>query len=59
MRKNPIFMGMAMPIEKRSGNEDVFPAKNKRKRVENKKAERPKPDMTIPTANTLWNGDDV
>ena len=50
MKKNPMIMGMEVLIERRSRNDDVFPAKKRRERVENKKAERPKPDTTIPTA---------
>ena len=50
MKKNPMIMGMEVPIERRSRKDDVFPAKKRRERVENKKAERPKPDTTIPMA---------
>ena len=50
MKKNPIIMGMAVPIARRRRNEDVFPAKNERESVENRKAERPKPDITRPAA---------
>ena len=59
IRKNPMTMGMVVPIERRRRNEDVFPAKNKRERVENRKAERPKPDTTRPAAVARWNGDDI
>ena len=41
MRKNPTTIGMAVPIERRSRKDDVFPAKKRRERVENKNAERP------------------
>jgi len=50
MRKNPVIMGTAVPIEKKRRNADVFLAKNKRGRVENRKGENPKPDMTRPVA---------
>jgi len=55
MRKNPIIIGTAVPIARRRRNEDVFPAKKRRERVENRKAERPKPDTTIPRAVARWN----
>ena len=59
MKKNPMIMGTAVPNEIRSRNEDTFPGKKTRERVENRKAERPKPDMTIPVVVARWNGDDV
>ena len=59
MRKNPTIIGMAVPIASKRRNEDVFPAKNKRESVENRKAERPKPDMTRPTAVARWNRNNV
>jgi len=34
-------MGIVVPIERRRRNEDVSPARNKRERVVNRKAERP------------------
>ena len=59
MRKNPIIMGTAVPTERRSRKDDVFPAKKRRESVENRKAERPKPEMTRPVAVARWNEDDV
>ena len=51
-------IGMAVPIERRSRNDDVFPGKKRRERVENRKAERPKPDMTIPVTVARSIGDE-
>lgn len=47
-RKSPNSMGTDVPTASRSRNEDVFPAKAMFDTVENRKAERPKPEITIP-----------
>ena len=49
-----MIMGMAVPIERRRRKDDVSPLNKKRERVENKKAERPTPAMTIPVAVARW-----
>jgi hypothetical protein len=41
--------GKEVPRERRRRNDDVFPGKNHCARVENKKADRPKPESTKPT----------
>ena len=54
-----MIMGTAVPSERRSRNEDMFPAKKRPESDENRKAERTKPDMTIPVAVARWNGGDA
>lgn len=47
-RKSPSNMGTAVPTASKSKNEDVFPANAMLDIVENRNAERPKPEITIP-----------
>ena len=47
-------MGRDVPSANTRRNEDVSPWKNAPERVEKKKAERPKPDMTIPVVVALY-----
>lgn len=47
-RKNPTIMGIEVPRESKSNNEAESPGKKTCATVENKKADSPKPEMTIP-----------
>lgn len=53
MRKKPRIIGEAVPTAKRKRKDDVFPAKNEREMVENRKAERPNPEITSPVVMPL------
>lgn len=50
-RKKPRIIGSDVPIANRSRKDDVSPAKNAWEMVENKKADRPKPEITSPLAD--------
>ena len=50
IKTNPRTMGMDVPSARTRRNSDVSPGKSRYDMLEKKKAERPKPDMTIPTA---------
>jgi hypothetical protein len=56
-RKNPSIMGVAVPRERRSKNDEVFPANAMLDIVENKNAERPKPETTMPVVVARWGND--
>jgi len=47
-------MGNAVPTARRRRNEEVLPANAMCDMVEKRKAERPKPDMTIPVAEPRY-----
>jgi hypothetical protein len=56
MKKNPKIMGIAVPSPRTSKKSDVFPGKRMCEMEEKKKAESPKPDMTMATAIARWTG---
>ena len=53
-RRKPRIIGSAVPIASRSRKDDVLPAKNAWEMVENKKADRPKPEITSPLADARY-----
>lgn len=53
MKKNPRIMGNAVPKERSKRNADVSPANAKWAIVENRNADRPNPDNTIPVVVAL------
>jgi hypothetical protein len=53
-KKNPSIIGVAEPRESRSKNNEVFPANAILDNVENKNAERPKPEITMPVVVARW-----
>jgi hypothetical protein len=46
---NPMMIGKEVPSERRRRKEEVFPGNKDRARVENRKADRPKPASAKPT----------
>jgi hypothetical protein len=53
-RKKPRIIGSAVPIANSSRKDDVSPAKNAWEMVENKKADRPRPEITSPLADARY-----
>jgi len=53
-RKKPRIIGSAVPIANRSRKDDVSPAKNTWEMVENRKADRPRPEITSPLADARY-----